>query len=791
MKRKFERFGEKLTPQEDENVWNQLQGALQERQRRNNHLGSNSRTPSGTLQVVFAFAMALLLVFIWQSRQNEPVVQKQFAAIDSLEQTITPVETEPQAVGVLKEPEARTDTTPAARDDSTNTAPEKSESEPLYALELPPGTGTISGIVTGDVHGMPLEGVNVMFDAHTWGTCTDESGCFTITNVPPGTYDLTFSHVSYEKKQIASVIVEAGDLAYHKIALEEKVVVTLAALKVTAKRKKIDKVCSATSRKSVSQGGQPTHRGGRKGNTNQARVTPMPSKKSKTKQIYVPPPEPTQSATTSNHLPHDCFVILQTPPSQPPAQYPSGTGGTYPVNGQLADDMFFRHEGTNPFTAADEDNLSTFALDVDTGSYTMMRSYLTKNALPPAAAVRVEEFINYFDKPYHPPESGDFTIQTDEMPSPFAHAQDAGYRILRIGIRGRDINNVDRPPIQIALVVDTSGSMNDNNRIALVKQSIKLLIDQLNPNDEICIVRYGVTASEVMAHTAASKIKDLQLVLNRLHPHGGTNVGAGLLLGYDLLRQVAKEGWDQRVILFSDGVANTGRTNFDDILVSIRDESERITLTTIGFGMGNYNDTLMEQLADAGDGQYAYVDDIKEAKRVLAENLTGMLHLIAREAKAQIEFDADCVVRYRLLGYENRDIKDRDFRNNAVDAGEIGAGHEVTALYEIKLSNPGGGDPAATVRLRYEKPEGSEFNEIEKPIQFEANPDIAAAPADLIFDACVAEYAEILRNSFWAKESSFCDVLSLLHTLPGEFKEKEDVAEFIQLVAKASILKDK
>ncbi len=484
------------------------------------------------------------------------------------------------------------------------------------------------------------------------------------------------------------------------------------------------------------------------------------------------------------------------PPPMPPVNvprrppYPSGTGGGRPVNAELADDMFFEHAGTNPFVIAEEDSQSTFALDVDTGSYTISRRYIHEGHLPPAAAVRVEEFVNYFRKDYAPPESGDFSIHIDGMPSPFAHVDDGCYQLVRVGVRGRVVTEEQRLPAQLALVIDTSGSMEKGDRLEIVKAALDVLFEELRPDDRVGIITFGPRAKVIHPLGDVGDASALREKVWRLRPHGGTNAGRGLYLGYRMLRGRHRPGWINRILFFSDGVANLEITGWENILRSVRNDADQITLSTIGVGMGNYNDVLMEQLADAGDGNYTYVDDLDDAVRVLRENLVGTLQIIARDTKAQIEFNPRNVIQYRLIGYENRDVRDADFRNNVVDAGEIGAGHEVTALYEVKLSDDASPGRLATVRLRYELPWEKRFVELEQMADVERLcPSVLNAAPDLVLDACVAEFAEILRGSYWARDGSLAAILDLLRTLPGEFRAKPEVVGFEETVERAGALK--
>jgi len=280
--------------------------------------------------------------------------------------------------------------------------------------------------------------------------------------------------------------------------------------------------------------------------------------------------------------------------------------------------------------------------------------------------------------------------------------------------------------------------------------------------------------------------------IDLLHPEGSTNTEQGLEFGYDMARAGYRPEANNRIVLCSDGVANEGRTGPESILARVRTEADRgIQLSTIGFGMGNYNDVLMEQLADQGDGNYYYVDDLAEAQRVLAENLTGTLQTIAKDAKVQVEFHAAQVLRYRLLGFENRDVADRDFRNDKVDAGEIGAGHEATALYEVKLAPSAKRGPIATVRLRYARPEREAGDGAPQVREIAASVTTSqlsrrfedAAPRFRL-DAAVAEFAEILRGSYWAKESKLADVLPVARSAARALRD-DAAAGFVDLVEKA------
>ena len=465
-----------------------------------------------------------------------------------------------------------------------------------------------------------------------------------------------------------------------------------------------------------------------------------------------------------------------------------------PPNGAAYHDVFFNDAGTNPFIDTEDDNFSTFGMDVDTASYTVMRRYLRDGYLPPSEAIRVEEFVNALNYNYTPPTDEAFAIHLEGAPSKFGEGK--RLRLLRIGIQGRVIPNTDRKDAILTFVVDVSGSMRRENRLGLVKQALTLLLEQLRPSDKVGIVVYGSNARVVLPHTSIVNREHILAAIGALTPEGATNAEAGLQVGYKLATQNANPDYINRVILCSDGVANVGQTGPEAILKEIRTHlKEGVTLTTVGFGMGNYNDVLMEQLANNGNGSYTYVDTLSEAKRIFVENLTGTLQVIAKDAKIQVEFNPETVSRFRLLGYENRRLAHEDFRNDTVDAGEVGAGHSVTALYEIKLHNDVVGK-LATVSIRHEDPDTGHVTEVNESIATdilkgtfkEATPTFQLA-------ASVAEFAEILRGSFWAQKGSLEDVHQTLEgILPHlEAKTREHGLrneELLSLIRKAQRFKE-
>ncbi|MBI5348467.1 MAG: von Willebrand factor type A domain-containing protein, partial [Chloroflexi bacterium] len=449
-------------------------------------------------------------------------------------------------------------------------------------------------------------------------------------------------------------------------------------------------------------------------------------------------------------------------------------------------DNTFKYPGLQPFVDTSRDHLSTFGLDVDTASYTVARRYVKDGNLPPAESIRVEEFVNYFKQDYAAPPNTAFAIFADGAPSPY-HRD--GSQILRVGIQGYTVPDEQRKPANLVFVIDISGSMQMENRLGLVKKSLEILVEQLRDDDTVGIVVFGTTARVLLNPTPANQKGKILEAIYALKTEGATNAEAGIKLGYDMANKAYRPDGINRVILCSDGVANTGQTNAEKLLETIKGYAKAgITLSTFGFGMGNFNDALMERLANGGDGNYAYIDDLDEAKRQFITNLTSNLQVIALNAKVQVDFNQEVVSRYRLIGYENRAIADKDFRNNAVDAGEIGAGHTVTALYAVQLK-PAAEGRIATVQLRWEDPQTHVVREINGNYNtFDLAKSFDNASLRYQLDVVVMQYAEILRRSPYAEGYSMSDLKVRADRLAAQLKDDADVIEFAQLVNKAATI---
>lgn len=497
------------------------------------------------------------------------------------------------------------------------------------------------------------------------------------------------------------------------------------------------------------------------------------------------------SPTSTAAMAYDAYVnmpmrsnLIQAEPTISEYQYAPSGGEAAKEPPYLAPEEILP---PNPFVATSEDRLSTFAMDIDTASYSAVRNYLNTNTLPPAQIVRVEEFVNYFHYNYPAPQEGAFGISIDSAPSPYGQSNS---QIVRVGIQGKTVEAKDRKPAVLTFVIDVSGSMQEPNRLPLVKQALRLLVNELNQEDQIGIVVYGSQARVLLDHTNASNKDQILSAIDSLQEEGSTNAEAGLRLAYKLAGDHFVTGSINRLILCSDGVANVGETGPDGIRTRIRDyTAQGIELSTIGFGMGDYNDYLMEQLADDGNGNYAYVDDLDEAKRIFVQNLTGMLQTIAKDAKIQVDFNPDVVAQYRLIGYENRAVADTDFRNDKVDAGEVGAGHSVTALYEVELTKDAPSAPALTVQVRYADPDNGQVHEISQQFgrnQFGAS--VNESVPQLQLAVAVAGFAEQLRSTTTQYEYAGV-VLSLAQQAANALPNDPDAQEFALLVAKATDLK--
>jgi Ca-activated chloride channel family protein len=484
-------------------------------------------------------------------------------------------------------------------------------------------------------------------------------------------------------------------------------------------------------------------------------------------------------------------VCLPRQPEPGPGGHRMAHGGTTPPNGEDVDAMFFKNYGVNPFIDTEDDHLSTFATDVDTGSYTVCRGFLQDGHLPPDDAVRVEEFVNYFDYDYTAPQEDVFSVYAEAAPWKFGQGRKNSY-LLRLALKAQQISEENRKPAILTFVIDVSGSMNRENRLGLVKKCLRMLIKQLKPEDRIGIAVYGSRGRKVLGHKGLDEKDEILAAIESLGAGGSTYAEEGIRIGYEMAEKAYKKGCINRVILCSDGVANVGQTGADDILEVIKKKAEKgVTLSSLGFGMGNYNDVLLERLGDKGNGYYAYIDTIAEAKRLFEENLTGALQVVARDVKVQVDFNSDVVRSYRLIGYENRDVPDDKFRDDKYDGGEVGAGHSVTVLYELKLW-PGKSGTCATTYVRYKDPDTRAVTEFKSTIGTdEFGESLDESGNEFALATTVGEFAEILRKSYWARGAKLDTVLERARKLSDRFKDDADVIELVDLISKArNLMKD-
>ncbi len=453
----------------------------------------------------------------------------------------------------------------------------------------------------------------------------------------------------------------------------------------------------------------------------------------------------------------------------------------------------------NPVHRVAETPVSTFSVDVDTGSYANVRRFLNQGSLPPEGAVRLEEMVNYFPYNYALPTDGSpFGITTEVATTPWnPHTQ-----LLRIGIKASDRAVADLAPANLVFLVDVSGSMDRREGLPLVKSTLKLLVDQLRDQDRVSLVVYAGESRVVLKPTSGRDKARIRNAIDQLTAGGATAGASGIELAYQMAREGFIDKGINRILLATDGDFNVGVSDFDSLKQMAADQRKSgVSLTTLGFGVDNYNEHLMEQLADAGDGNYAYIDTLREARKVLVEQLSSTLAVVARDVKLQVEFNPARVSEYRLLGYENRTLKREDFNNDKVDAGEIGAGHTVTALYEIVPKGEKGWlEPLryasapevahntgelAMLRVRYKPAAGGDSRLIERPI---VNASTAASD-DLRFSAAVAAFAQQLKgDGRYTGTMSLQDTAALARSARGDdpFGLRN---EFVQLVELAQGLK--
>lgn len=461
----------------------------------------------------------------------------------------------------------------------------------------------------------------------------------------------------------------------------------------------------------------------------------------------------------------------------------------------------------NKFLSVNNEPLSTFSIDVDAAGYSNVRRFLNNGQLPPANAVRIEEMVNYFKYEYPQPAGKDpFSINTEISDAPW----NKDHKLVMIGLQGKKIPMENLPASNLVFLIDVSGSMQGPERLGLVKASMKMLVEQLREQDKVAIVVYAGAAGLVLPSTSGEEKETILEAIEKLEAGGSTAGGAGIKLAYKTARNYFIKGGNNRVILCTDGDFNVGASSDQDMETLIEQERKSgVFLTVLGYGMGNYQDAKMQKLADKGNGNHAYIDGITEAKKVLVNEFGGTLFTIAKDVKLQIEFNPAKVQAYRLIGYENRMLAKEDFNNDKKDAGELGSGHTVTALYEVipvgvKSSFVGSVDPLKyqapkeepskkvvtdeilTVKFRYKAPDGEVSKLIEHPVLDQSVP-IAKTSENFRFAASVAQFGLLLRNSEFKSAASFDNVLNLARKAKNHDEEGYR-AEFVRLVESARLL---
>ena len=440
----------------------------------------------------------------------------------------------------------------------------------------------------------------------------------------------------------------------------------------------------------------------------------------------------------------------------------------------------YGHYGINPWVDAAKDRLSTFAVDVDTASYTIARRKILEGQKPPKDAVRVEEMVNYFRYTYPEPKDGALGVHLDSAPSPFTE----GKQLLRVGVQARHLSMGTRKPAHLTFLVDVSGSMSSPDKLPLAQRSLRILVDALHDGDTVALVTYAGGVRLVLPPTPMTKKADIHEAIANLSAGGSTSMAGGLELAYEQAVKTLDAKSESRVIVLSDGDANVGASNHEGMLKLIAGKvKEGVTLTTVGFGMGNYKDSTMEQLANKGNGNHHYIDSLMEAKRVFHTQVGSTLEVVAKDVKLQVEFDPAQVKSYRLIGYENRGIADVDFRNDKIDAGEMGAGHTVTALYEVELHGAAKAG-FAKVSVRAKTPRGTEASEHLFSLEGHALADsFEKASSDFRFATSVMGAAEIFRESPHANTWSLAKVIAMAQAATPEGNAERQ--EFLTLLQKS------
>jgi Ca-activated chloride channel family protein len=600
--------------------------------------------------------------------------------------------------------------------------------------------GTIRGKVT-QADGSPVAYANVILVGTTLGSMTLADGSYTINFVPAGTYRVRAMMMGFRAIEKDSVTVTEGANTTLDFSLEVTIVGKTQEIRVTAERALVE--VSACALMGDAQSGSLNVQGGR-------------------------------SSAFQVDNPYD------------PARYRA------PVDREQ-----YEQSPENDFLRVVDNPLSTFSIDVDRASYANMRRFVRSGQMPPSSAVRIEEFVNYFDYDLPEPKGKEpFSVTTEVTGCPWT----AEHRLVRIALHGQSIDTQDLPPSNLVFLIDVSGSMQPENKLPLLRTAFPLLVRQLRKQDRVAIVVYAGASGLALDSTPGDHKEEILSVLEKLEAGGSTAGGEGIVLAYKTAREHFMKNGNNRVILATDGDFNVGVTSDGELVKLIEKERESgIFLTVLGVGDGNLQDAKMEKLADHGNGNYSYLDDVFEAQKVFVRELGGTLVTIAKDVKIQVEFNPVRIASYRLIGYENRMLKKEDFEDDKKDAGEMGAGHDVTALYEIAPAVEADWTPVQplryietrvrddakqkaemlTVKLRYKEPDGKQSREVEYAT-VDRGTTFASASADTRFAAAVAEFGMILRESSYRGKASIDHVIDTASDAKGADANGYR-AEFVQL----------
>ncbi|MBK6424475.1 MAG: von Willebrand factor type A domain-containing protein [Gemmatimonadetes bacterium] len=683
----------------------------------------------------------------------------------------------------------------------------------LVAPVVPPGPmGTVAGTVV-DGAGDPIPGAQVQLDPGARGAVADPAGRYRIDSVAPGTYDLRACFVGYRPMLVRGLRVAADSATIQDVTLEQSPIELQEITVVSAMNALIPRDAVSTRQNITGEyaGALPTER-----ISGALALQPgisVRSGRADESAAYVDG-VPVQGGHRGGQfiggvdVSTGGFEQASVTPGGTAAEFGNaqpgvigmggaGTARTTPATpGSEEYSRIVEHRFRDPVA----EPLSTFSIDVDAASYTNVRRFLTEGMLPPPDAVRIEEMVNYFPYDYPAPAGRHpFTVTLEQGACPWNEA----HRLLLVGLQGRRLDLDQLPPSNLVFLLDVSGSMDSPDKLPLVQQAFRLLVQQLRPRDRVAIVVYAGAAGLVLPSTPGSAKGTILAAIDRLEAGGSTAGGAGIQLAYQVATEQFQRGGNNRVILATDGDFNVGVSSEAELVRLIEEKRESgVFLTVLGFGTGNLKDARMEQLADQGNGHYAYVDNLREARRVFVSELGGTLHTIAKDVKLQLEFNPARVAGYRLVGYENRVLAREDFDDDRKDAGDLGAGHSVTALYEIIPADPElaveqpqelryqhagltelgrTGQEWVTAKLRYKDPAGSLSRLLTASY---APPQVARrGSANLRFASAVAEFGLLLRGSGFRGTASVESVLSRAQLALGEDPEGYR-AEFLELVSR-------